>query len=316
MSYAFKVKNEHGDWVKIPVVYNSEVDVNEADRAAAESKRVIAENGRVTTEALRVKEEEERAKAEQERAKAEERRVAFWDDKSAVYVGTGEMPEGVSVQIDPSGNATAVFSEIAQTTGNSESAVMSQKAATDAIRTVEAIAKGRSSGYVFDTVSDMELWCSESFPFVEYYSRSPYVGALEGPKVAIVVPDSDFYVPYGDWNVNEPICYVESTRKFYNTTYDGKNVVLVEMPEQPKEWQYKLIEVVAPPRLGDNLYIRDTGVPDYWWDGSEPQVLETQFVDVDQYVKKSDYEADIGDIETALDSIIDIQNSLIGGDSV
>ena len=37
--------------------------------------------------------------------------------------------------------------------------------------------------------------------------------------------------------------------------------------------------------LGDNLYIRAVGVPDYWWDGFEKQVLETQKVDLSEYVK-------------------------------
>ena len=41
--------------------------------------------------------------------------------------------------------------------------------------------------------------------------------------------------------------------------------------------------------LGDNLYIRDTGVPDYWWDGENVQPLETQKVDLAEYVKFTDY---------------------------
>lgn len=36
--------------------------------------------------------------------------------------------------------------------------------------------------------------------------------------------------------------------------------------------------------LGDNLYIRAIGVPDYWWDGSEKQQLETQKVDLTEYI--------------------------------
>ena len=42
--------------------------------------------------------------------------------------------------------------------------------------------------------------------------------------------------------------------------------------------------------LGDNLYIRATGVPDYWWDGTSKQVLETQKVDLTEYVKNTEYE--------------------------
>ena len=42
--------------------------------------------------------------------------------------------------------------------------------------------------------------------------------------------------------------------------------------------------------LGDNLYIRDTGVPDYWWDGENVQQLETQKVDLAEYAKFTDLE--------------------------
>lgn len=40
--------------------------------------------------------------------------------------------------------------------------------------------------------------------------------------------------------------------------------------------------------LGDNLYIRATGSPDYWWDGSQPQILETEKVDLSGYAKTED----------------------------
>lgn len=75
---------------------------------------------------------------------------------------------------------------------------------------LESIAKGRATGYVFDTLADLEAWLSDSA----------------------------------------------------NTA----NLV-----------------------LGDNLYIRATNVPDYWWDGTSKQELETQKVDLTEYVKNTDY---------------------------
>lgn len=42
-------------------------------------------------------------------------------------------------------------------------------------------------------------------------------------------------------------------------------------------------------KLGDNLYIRAVDVPDYWWDGENAQQLETQKVDLTDYVKNTDY---------------------------
>lgn len=75
--------------------------------------------------------------------------------------------------------------------------------------TAEAIAKGRATGYVFDTVSDLDLWLQ-----------------------------------------------------------DESNVS-------------KLV-------LGDNFYIREVDVPDYWWDGTEKQQLETQKVDLSEYYTKKE----------------------------
>lgn len=69
-----------------------------------------------------------------------------------------------------------------------------------------AIAKGRATGYVFDTVIDMNIWLN-----------------------------------------------------------DVKNTS----------------ELV----LGDNFYIKDVDVPDYWWDGSSARQLETQKVDLSEYIK-------------------------------
>lgn len=41
--------------------------------------------------------------------------------------------------------------------------------------------------------------------------------------------------------------------------------------------------------VGDNLYIRAVDVPDYWWDGTQKQQLETQKVELSDYVKNTDY---------------------------
>ena len=45
--------------------------------------------------------------------------------------------------------------------------------------------------------------------------------------------------------------------------------------------------------MGDNLYIRDVGVPDYWWDATEGREaiypLETQKVNLTEYVKKESF---------------------------
>lgn len=75
------------------------------------------------------------------------------------------------------------------------------------------------------------------------------------------------------------------------------------------EWltvQANVIKLVS----GDNLYIRDTEVPDYWWDGENPQPLETQKVDLTEYPQKSDFKTVNG--ESILgDGDIEIQGGSI-----
>ena len=39
-------------------------------------------------------------------------------------------------------------------------------------------------------------------------------------------------------------------------------------------------------QVGDNLYIVEVGVPDYWWDGEQIRPLETQKVDLSEYAEK------------------------------
>ena len=90
------------------------------------------------------------------------------------------------------------------------------------VNTVESIAKGRATGYVFDTVEDMNIW-------------------LSGDQDDIPYPNTDMLV------------------------------------------------------LGDNLYIRATDVPDYWWDGSSAQPLETQKVDLTEYVTTEELNIAIGE---------------------
>lgn len=43
-------------------------------------------------------------------------------------------------------------------------------------------------------------------------------------------------------------------------------------------------------KTGANLYIRDLNVPDYWWDGTQIQQLETQKVDLTAYAKTIEVE--------------------------
>lgn len=45
-------------------------------------------------------------------------------------------------------------------------------------------------------------------------------------------------------------------------------------------------EFVEQLKVGDNLYIRDVGVKDYWWDGAAPSELEAEAPDLTNYYTK------------------------------
>lgn len=116
-----------------------------------------------------------------------------------------------------------------------ESATEAANKAGNTAEKAMSIAKGRATGYVFDTYDDMRYWLYADYPGED--------GIL----------DTDL----------GQIEQAEKNRAMLN--------------------------------LGDNLYIRDKGVPDYWWDGEKEQQLETQKVDLAEYVKNTDYATTAGD---------------------
>ena len=73
------------------------------DMIHEEQQRRLGEAARIEAEKSRVSSESDRTNAEAERVTAEAEREAYWGNKAAVYVGSGEMPEGYNVQIDTLG---------------------------------------------------------------------------------------------------------------------------------------------------------------------------------------------------------------------
>lgn len=122
-----------------------------------------------------------------------------------------ELSAAISVVSDFS---KATQSELTQLSAVVES---NRKQCDENLKTATAIAKGRSTGYVFDTEEELNNWLSVS----------------------------------------------ENTDKLV---------------------------------LGDNLYIRDVGVPDRWWDGSASYQLETQKVDLSPYKPYEDLKKEFATI--------------------
>lgn len=129
--------------------------------------------------------------------------------ESGVYFGEdAPADEEFTVWIDSDDNAYNTEAEITNNVMETIAPTLNNIQAVAA--NAENIAKGKATGYVFDTLADLELWLLD----------------------------------------------VNNTAKLV---------------------------------LGDNLYIKATDVPDYWWDGTTKQPLETQKVDLTEYVKNTDY---------------------------
>ena len=178
--------------------------------------------------------------------------------------------------------------------------------------TVSKIAKGRNTGYVFQKVENLKEWLTQvekhSGGFIYYNNRTPYLGSLTNPenssepnfKIAIHINIYDYALPYGDWNLPDyTYFYIASDHDFYFLT-DGSLNSFTGADQEPKKPEYKDVTLIehVDLQLGDNLYIVDTGVPDYWYgekksSGSELEQLgafelETQKVDLSEYVTNED----------------------------
>ena len=66
----------------------------------------------------------------------------------------------------------------------------------------------------------------------------------------------------------------------------GKNQARVFATVEALDAWLAVPENVAELKAGDNFYIVATDVPDYWWDGTKKQKLETQKVDLTTYDQK------------------------------
>lgn len=63
----------------------------------------------------------------------------------------------------------------------------------------------------------------------------------------------------------------------------GTNALVFDTKEEFDTWMDDTNNVNNL-KVGQNIYIKASDTPDYWWDGSEIQILETDKVDLDGYV--------------------------------
>lgn len=97
-----------------------------------------------------------------------------------------------------------------------------------------------------------------------------------GVKQRIGTHDGD---PGAHGDIRQKITAVEAIAR-------GKSrAKIFDTVEELDEWLSKEENTVLLQK-GDNLYIRDKGVPDYWWDGTAKQELEVEKVDLSVFYDK------------------------------
>lgn len=156
---------------------------------------------------------------------------------SGVYLGSGDMPDDCNVQIDPNGDVA----EIVQTTGDSETAVMSQKAVTDAI------------GVNFDTYYSSNLLNEDklTFDYCQMADGSKYSGSGYGLTDYIPVKEGDVIVFQASLN-GVPNAKLYSFR--YLCAFDANKIVLPEKGSTESITSYTVPEGVAFVRLSITKY--------------------------------------------------------------
>ena len=165
--------------------------------------------------------------------------VSQSDLENAVAEAKGYVDEVTPTKTSELENDSGFTTEdfVVETNQNSMSAIMNEiqptiNEAKEIAEHAEVIARGRATGYVFDTYQDMIVWLQT------------------------------------DDNITQLV-------------------------------------------LGDNLYIRELGVPDYWWDGKKEQQLETEKPDLSNCVMKDDKPTalKVGPVKVSKNNGININDS-------
>lgn len=138
-----------------------------------------------------------------------------------------------------------------------------------------------------------------------------YVSAVNGMSGDVVLsaadvkalPDSTV-IPIVPKNVSEfqnDANY--ATKTFVQETVNGKNIAFVFNSVSDLDTWLSNAENVSRLKTGDVFFIRDTGVPDYWWDGENQtkQIMETTKVDLAEYALKTEVPVKTSDLQNDSD---------------
>lgn len=199
----------------------------------------------------------------------------------------------------------------------SENAVEKANAAQSTADEALSVSKGANRAETFDNVDQMNAWINARKEEVEadgvtgktvpagstlIYSvaNNPEGLLIDGASLsAIVSLNNNEIVTRATVEQGRAYCLVCLTEETYIESFEAQilysngtdSIYCSENPRKtyvegsPDIINYDHIKShnIA---VGKNLYISIVGVPDYWWDGSKAQELETQKVNLIEYAKK------------------------------
>lgn len=96
-----------------------------------------------------------------------------------------------------------------------------------------------------------------------------------------------------DSELTESLASVRSVAESAKSIAQGRQKAQVFDTKDDMDAWLEVPGNIAQLSVGDNLYIRDTGVTDFWWDGAQATPLETRTVNLDDVYTKTQTDAQI-----------------------
>ena len=218
-------------------------------------------------------------------------------EKSVAYA----TDAGYAERAQNADSAVSADSAMSDWNGNN---IVDTYATKDEVSEVEAIAKGRATGYVFDTVDDMNTWLSNADNLAKLVlGDNLYIKAVD-------VPDY--------WWDGTQAQQLETQKvdlsEYAKITKLNEHTANTANPHNVTKAQIGLDKVDNTPDAKKKVAYANgagyaAGADTAGWDDMGNYIYDT-------YATKGEVSTALGDISTALDSIIALQNSYIGGASV
>ena len=179
-----------------------------------------------------------------------------------------------------------------QTGVATEAAASAEGSAKRAEEAAASVDKGMIVEVVSDYLDNNPVIVDETDPTVPEWAKQPAKPIYTAAEVG-ALPDT--YTPPVDKSLSEistnPVQNKVISTKLSEVESIAKGRATGHVFETESEMRAWISSNAGSLNIGDNLYIRATDVPDYWWDGTAAQPLETQKVDLTEYAKKSEVPA-------------------------